>query len=73
MKSLWGYIRTCIAFVVYTDKMSPGARIEFSPTHTVLKRNPDRSYSEEFRSISDLRRANRWLEKGTLFRYGRVD
>ena len=54
VKSLRGDIRTCEAFAVDTDRIPPVERVEFPPTHTVLKRNPDRSYSEDFRTISDL-------------------
>ena len=67
LKSLWKDIRTCKAFALDTDRIPAGERVEFSPTHTVLKRKPDRSFSEEFRTISDLRRINLWLDKKDTF------
>ena len=38
-----------------------------SPTHTVLKRNPDRPRPSEFRTISDLRKINDALAKDDVF------
>ena len=67
VESLWKDIRLCKVLVVETEEVPVHERIEFCPTHTVLKRNPDRSWSTEFRTISDLRRVNAWLDKKDTF------
>ena len=67
VESLWKDIRLCKVLVVETEEIPTHERIEFCPTHTVLKRNPDRSWSSEFRTISDLRRVNLWLDKRDTF------
>ena len=56
-------IRGCTAFIVDRDEIPTHGRIEFSSTHTALKRNPDRPFGDECRAISDLRRVNLWLSK----------
>ena len=50
-----------------TGEIPRGGRIEFSPSHTALKRNPDRSFSSDCRAISDLRRINLWMNKSDTF------
>ena len=58
VESLWKDIRLCKVLVVETEEIPTRERTEFRPTHTVLKRNPDRRWSSEFRTIPDIRRAN---------------
>ena len=50
---LWKNIRHCEYFVVDTEEIHKRNRIELSPPRNVLKRNPDRSFSQECRVISD--------------------
>ena len=54
-------------FLVDTDQVPGAERMEPCATHTVLKRNPDRSWSSEFRTISDLRRINNSIDKRDVF------
>ena len=58
LESSRGYIRGYQVAVDNTDEIPSIERIDGFPTHTLLKRNPDRSWSPGFRNISDLRRAN---------------
>ena len=67
VQSLWKDIQQAKVFVVDTEKIPIGERVEPCPTHTVLKRNPDRSWSTELRTISDLRRINNWIDKRDVF------
>ena len=48
---------------VGTSEIPLRERTESRPTHTVLKRNPERRWRSEFRTISDLRRVNLRFDK----------
>lgn len=59
LQSRWGDVQSAKVFLVDSDKVPLAGRTEPCPTHTVLKRNHDRSWSSEFRTISDMRRIDR--------------
>ena len=66
-ESLWGDIRSKKACAVDTQLIHPEVRVEFTPTMADLKRKPCRPFSDEFRTISDLRRTNHWVGKADTF------
>ena len=66
-ESFRGDIRICKSFIADKDGIPSETRVYFTPAHTVLKRNPDRSFISVFRTISDLRLINLWMRKEDTF------
>lgn len=67
VQGLWKDVRAGEVFISDLAAIPDEGRLEWLPTHTVLKRNPDRTWSGEFRIISDLRRSNNWMSKNDTF------
>ena len=67
VENSWKYIRIFTAFVVAKVEIPKHERIEFSPTHTVWKRNADRRISAECKVTPDLRCNNLWIKKADTF------
>lgn len=67
VENLRNDIRGRQAFVVDLGEIQKREMVEFTPAHTVLKRNPDRPIRKECRATSDLRRATIWLRKVDTF------
>ena len=58
LESLWGDVRQMKALLRSTSALIYGERLEYTPTTTVPKGLPDRTFGDKLRTISDLRSAN---------------
>ena len=58
LESMWGDMRQLKVILCATPSLTFGERLEYIPTTAVPKRLPDRTFSSESRTISDLGRIN---------------
>ena len=67
LESMWGDIIHLEAFICATTSLVFDERLEYSPTTTVPKRLPDRTFCAKSRTISDLRRINLGIDTDDFF------
>ena len=67
LESMWGDMRQLKVILCATTSLTFGERLEYSPTTTVPKRLPDRTFSSKSRIISDLRRINLGINTDDFF------